>query len=76
MMPEETIQAAVDIKSKMTMPIHWAAFTLSLHSWTDPVERALKKAEELNVPFCTPKIGEPVIIGKSYPDGKWWRTLN
>jgi L-ascorbate metabolism protein UlaG (beta-lactamase superfamily)/ABC-type cobalt transport system substrate-binding protein len=76
MMPEETIQAAVDIRSKMTMPIHWAAFTLSLHSWTDPVERALKKADELNVPFCTPQIGEPVIVGKSYPDRKWWRALN
>lgn len=76
MMPEETIQAAIDINSKMTMPIHWAAFTLSLHSWTDPVERALKKAEELNVPFCTPQIGEPVIIGKTYPGSKWWRTLN
>lgn len=76
MMPEETIQAAIDINSKMTMPIHWAAFTLSLHSWTDPVERALKKADELNVPFCTPQIGEPVIVGKSYPDRKWWRALN
>lgn len=76
MMPEETIQAAIDINSKMTMPIHWAAFTLSLHSWTDPVERALKKAEELNVPFCTPKIGEPVIIGQHHPASKWWRELN
>ncbi len=76
MMPEETIQAAVDINSKMTMPIHWAAFTLSLHSWTDPVERALKKAEELNVPFCTPEIGEPVIIGRHHPASKWWRELN
>jgi L-ascorbate metabolism protein UlaG (beta-lactamase superfamily) len=76
MMPEETIQAAVDISSKMTMPIHWAAFTLSLHSWTDPVERALKKAEELNVPFCTPEIGEPVIIGRHHPASKWWRELN
>lgn len=76
MMPEETVQAAADVKSAMTMPIHWAAFTLSLHSWTDPVERALKKADELNVPFCTPQIGEPVIIGRNYPAGKWWRELN
>ncbi len=76
MMPEETVQAAADVKSSMTMPIHWAAFTLSLHSWTDPVERALKKADELNIPFCTPQIGEPVIIGKNYPVGKWWRGLN
>lgn len=76
MMPEETVQAAIDVRAEMTMPIHWAAFTLSLHSWTDPVERALKKADELNVPFCTPQIGEPVIIGHHHPASKWWRELN
>lgn len=36
MMPEETIQAALDVKSKLVLPIHWGAFTLALHDWTDP----------------------------------------
>ena len=44
MMPEQTIQASIDVQSKKMMPIHWSAFNLSLHTWTEPVERALKAA--------------------------------
>lgn len=73
MMPEETAQAAVDLQSKLLMPIHWGAFTLALHDWTDPIERVTKKAQELNMPVTTPKIGEPIIIGESgFPAEKWW----
>ena len=73
MMPEETVQASIDLKSKLSMPIHWGAFTLAFHDWTDPIERALKKANELNMPVTTPRIGEPVIIGDAiFPTEKWW----
>lgn len=73
MFPEETVQAAIDLKSKLVFPIHWGAFTLAFHDWTDPVERIIKKAKELNLPVTTPKIGEPVIIGDTnFPSEKWW----
>jgi len=73
LMPEETIQASIDLKSKLVLPIHWGAFTLAFHDWTDPVERATKKANELNMPITTPKIGEPVIVGNtSFPSEEWW----
>ena len=73
MMPEGTAQAAVDLKSKLMMPIHWGAFTLAFHDWTDPAERAVAKAKELNMPITTPKIGEPVVVGEKYfPNEKWW----
>ncbi|MFK7899862.1 MAG: MBL fold metallo-hydrolase [Cyclobacteriaceae bacterium] len=73
MMPEETVQAAIDLKSKLALPIHWGAFTLSLHDWTDPIERFTKKATELNLAITTPKIGEPVIVGEEvYPTSSWW----
>ena len=73
MMPEETAQAAVDVNTKLMMPIHWGAFTLAMHSWTDPVERVVKKANELGMPIATPRIGEPIIIGEDvYPKEKWW----
>jgi len=74
MMPEETIRASIDLKSKLVMPIHWGGFTLALHDWMEPVERALDEAKKLNVLITTPKIGEPVILGKdTYPTGKWWK---
>ncbi len=73
MMPEETAQAAVDLKSKIFMPIHWGAFTLALHTWNDPVIRVSKKAEELKIPIITPKIGQEIYINKTegYQE-RWW----
>lgn len=73
MMPEETVQASIDLKSNLTMPIHWGAFTLAYHDWTEPIERALKKANELNAAVTTPKIGEIVLVGDTnFPTEKWW----
>lgn len=76
MLPEETAQAGLDIKAKKMMPIHWGAFKLASHSWTEPVERISKKAKELNVDLVIPKIGEIIEIGLNdseeiYP---WWRN--
>ena len=73
MMPEETAQASVDLRSKLVLPIHWGAFTLALHDWTDSIVRMTKKANELNLPVTTPNIGEPVILGNTtFPTEKWW----
>ncbi|PVY39736.1 MBL fold metallo-hydrolase [Pontibacter virosus] len=72
MMPEETVQAHLDLKGKLMMPIHWGAFALALHSWTDPIERVTKKAKEMNVPMTTPRIGEPVILKRQFPQSNWW----
>lgn len=75
MMPEETAQAGVDLKAKKIMPIHWAGFKLALHSWTDPIIRVSKKAEELHLPLVTPDIGEPVIISDNTTVyDKWWNS--
>ncbi len=74
MTPEQTIQAAIDVQAEVAMPIHWGAFTLAFHEWTDPVERASKHAKKLNVNLCTPRIGEPIIIGEHYPNTAWWRV--
>lgn len=74
MIPEETVQAHVDLQGKVMIPIHWAAFTLALHDWTDPIERVTKAAKERNIDIATPQIGETVIIGsKVYPTSIWWR---
>ena len=73
MTPEETIQAAIDVRAEVSMPIHWGAFALAFHTWTDPVERARVRADELGVTLCTPRIGEPILIGKAYPNSTWWK---
>jgi len=74
MMPEETVQAHIDLRGKLLMPIHWGAFKLSIHPWQEPVERLLLKANPLKVKITTPMIGEPIIPGKSVPSSKWWKN--
>ena len=75
MMPEEAVQASVDLKSRLILPIHWGGFTLAFHDWTDPIERILIKASELNMPVTTPKIGEQIIVGDNkFPTEKWWKN--
>ncbi len=72
MVPEESAQAAKDLNSSVMMPIHWGAFSLSLHSWTDPVERVIKAANELEIPISTPKIGEPMNWKSEAVVFPWW----
>ena len=73
MMPEESAQAAIDLNAKMAMPIHWGAFSLAAHSWTEPVERISEAAKKLDLKLATPKIGEPIILGKQEPNTAWWK---
>ena len=73
MMPEETVQAAIDVNSKLLLPIHWGAFTLAFHEWTDPVDRVVREAARLKVPITTPFIGESLLVGNDqYPQESWW----
>jgi L-ascorbate metabolism protein UlaG (beta-lactamase superfamily) len=72
MMPEQTVQAAKDLKAKWLMPVHWSKFALALHPWNEPVKRVKLASEKLNQKLTTPKIGEPVIIDQSYPQELWW----
>lgn len=73
MMPEETVQAHLDLKGKWMMPIHWGSFKLALHDWDDPVKRVVAAAEKNKVSVSTPVIGEPIIIGNDFPQSPWWK---
>jgi L-ascorbate metabolism protein UlaG (beta-lactamase superfamily) len=75
MLPEETVQAAVDLRAASLMPVHWGKFTLALHPWKEPVQRVVVAAAERGVPLATPVIGEPFQVGGPYPDTHWWEDL-
>ena len=72
MMPEESVQAHVDVKGKYMLPIHWGAFRLSFHDWFDPINRAVAEAEKQNVKLTTPIIGEVIDFQNNIPSEKWW----
>ena len=72
MIPEEGVQASLDLKASQFMPIHWGAFTLSTHDWADPVKRAFKFSEKKRLNMIYPEIGEIVILGNK-TEKKWWK---
>ncbi|PRY12426.1 beta-lactamase family protein [Pontibacter ummariensis] len=73
MMPEQTVQAHLDLQGKLLMPIHWRTFALAMHGWKEPIERVTAEAKKRCVPFTTPLIGEPVILDQKAPKRDWWR---
>jgi len=77
MMPEQTALASQEIGAKVMMPIHWGAFTLSLHQWDDPIKRVVPAAEELNIPVVIPQIGEFVSVIEPSTEYKgWWKSID
>ncbi|MDX2128483.1 MAG: MBL fold metallo-hydrolase [Chloroherpetonaceae bacterium] len=74
--PEETFQAAIDLKAKRLLPVHSSKFALSDHDWDEP----LRKISELSVnsPYglLTPVIGEVVELeNENQKFNPWWEGL-
>ncbi len=73
MMPEETIQAAIDLQAKKLLPVHWAKFSLSLHAWDEPIIRVTKEGERKNFPVLHPMIGQKMYLaGGENKFTNWW----
>ncbi|MCM3609847.1 MBL fold metallo-hydrolase [Planococcus sp. MERTA32b] len=75
MIPEESVQASIDLQAEQMMLTHWGGFTLSRHSWTEPIERAIQAAAEQEVDLIAPQIGETVPMDGESPDplSEWWK---
>ena len=71
-MPEQSVQANIDLKGKVMMPIHWGAFNLALHDWTDPIERVKTEADRKGVNLISPYIGDRFVVGKEKLNDNWW----
>jgi L-ascorbate metabolism protein UlaG (beta-lactamase superfamily) len=80
MMPEETVQACIDLNSTNLLPVHWGKFALANHPWNEPIIRVVKSAKERSLAIQAPMIGEPIIISKNQPDllcfpqNEWWNV--
>jgi L-ascorbate metabolism protein UlaG (beta-lactamase superfamily) len=72
MMPEETVQAAIDLKAKILMPVHWGKFMLAQHPWNEPINRVVTAAKLNNVPVVTPRIGKIYTLNSEMPADEWW----
>lgn len=74
MMPEQTVQAGIDLDAKRMMAVHWGKFKLANHPWTDPIERAFTRATALNMPLAVPMIGQTMRLDQPVYSNPWWKT--
>ena len=74
MLPEQAVQASIDLQANVLFPIHWGKFDLSLHPWDEPAIRITEEANKRNVSLATPLIGE-VFNLQVLPEKRWWVPL-
>jgi L-ascorbate metabolism protein UlaG (beta-lactamase superfamily) len=72
MHPTETVQASIDLNSKIVLPIHWGAFSLSVHTWYEPVEVFTAEARQKSLKYITPEIGAITQINEETNTRHWW----
>ncbi len=73
--PEQAVQAALDARAQLMLPVHWATFDLALHGWTEPGERTLVAAREAGLPLALPRPGESIDIANPPEAARWWPDL-
>jgi len=77
MMPEEVLQAALDLRAKKLLPVHSSKFKLSKHSWDESLNRISKLSEGGDISLITPMIGEQVNLkDTAHIFTKWWAGVN
>lgn len=76
MMPEEVVQAAIDLNARTLFPVHWSKFALSVHDWDEPIKRVFTAAAQNGVPLMHPRIGAVVNLDtKQAHNEEWWATM-
>ncbi|MCQ2445089.1 MAG: MBL fold metallo-hydrolase, partial [Mailhella sp.] len=92
MMPEQTLQAALDLGARALMPVHAGKFVLSTHPWDEPYIRLSAALESLRLNesgadaattaprLLTPYIGAPLDLDTAdsgeNPTRAWWKDLS
>ena len=75
MMPEETVQAAIDLKARRLLPVHWGKFALSTHPWDDSIIRSTNEAKQKDMPVLHPMIGQLLDLNNPGPQEEWWKKV-
>lgn len=75
MTPEEGVATHLAVRGGLLVPVHWGTFNLSLHSWSEPVERLLIDAAEHRVRVTVPLPGQLVDVDDVPRSDAWWRAV-
>ena len=75
-MPEEVLKAANDLKAKTLLPVHSGKFSISNHSWDEPLSRISALSSNSAVRVITPLIGEEVYLKDHTQEfTEWWKGI-
>jgi len=77
LLPEETAQAAADVRAKALLPAHGGKFALARHPWQEPYQKLAEASQGKDYQLLTPEIGEAVSIDEISLQafGKWWEKM-
>jgi L-ascorbate metabolism protein UlaG (beta-lactamase superfamily) len=73
--PEQAVRAHQMVRGRVMLPVHWGAFALAAHGWTEPIERALVAGQKAGVMLLAPEPGESVEPSAPPPVKRWWPDL-
>ena len=73
--PEQAIEAHLAVRAHRMLPVSWATFNIAFHDWDEPIERAIKAANDKNVELVTPRVGDVVIADEPYGSFSWWEQV-
>ena len=74
MMPNEVLQAAKELNTKILFPVHSSKFALASHPWYEPLEKITSLSKDSSFIIITPKIGSlasPTDTNQVFD--KWWK---
>lgn len=77
MLPNESLKAAKDLKTKRLFPVHSSKFKLANHPWDEPLKLVTELNEkDYHFPLVTPKIGEIVCLNDpGQVCSQWWKGV-
>jgi L-ascorbate metabolism protein UlaG (beta-lactamase superfamily) len=72
-LPNEVVQAAIDLKAKRLFPVHSSKFAMANHAWDEPLIKVSDFNKTSNIPLVTPIIGEVVYLKNvDQKFSQWW----
>ena len=76
-LPEEVVQATLDLKAVNLLPVHHSKFALARHPWDEPLIKITDLSRSKPYRLATPMIGEVVRLKDSTQVFKqWWKGIN
>ena len=76
MMPDETVQASIDLGAAVFVPVHWGMFTESLHVWSDPIRLSSAIASSRGLPLLAPRLGAITYARPAALPDPWWERVD